>query len=334
MFLNGIYALAQEYLFHEIRAFTLPNAPVLGNPAMICFIDEFPEHSVMEESARILNSPMTSFVRRTNDPHIFEIRHFSPDGKENHVCGHATVAASELLAQLNPELRNGVEIEFRLNPKYAINKNNAFYVEINGANISLIMPAVVEMQAVTDPEFYAQLVDALGIPEDKIIYPAYFAPRIINYVVEIADEKTLLSMQPDFAKLKALALSKEFPHEGIMATAKSETQGYDILTRVFLPVIDVDEDIACGSSNCSVIPYWTLLRPGVFPEDQNNFNVLFPYPPSLDSGKVGGVQHLSINANTQAIMLTGQATKCREVKLTIEKKANKNPPPPQISKGP
>ncbi len=326
--------MAQEYLFHEIRAFTLAGAPVLGNPAMICLVDDFPEDSVMEESARILNSPMTSFVRRTNDPYVFEIRHFSPDGKENHVCGHATVAASELLAQLNPELRKGAEIEFRLNPKYAINQNNAFYAEIHGADISLIMPAVVELQAVTDPQFYTRLAEALGIAEDKIIYPAYFAPRIINYVVEIADEKTLLSMQPDFAKLKALALSQDFRHEGIMATVKSETQGYDILTRVFLPVIDVDEDIACGSANCSVIPYWTLMRPGVFPEEQNNFNVLFPYPPVLDSGKVGGVQHLSININSQEIMLTGQATKCREVTLTIERKTDKKPPPPQISNGP
>lgn len=295
--------------FHELNAFTKKGMAVTGNPAAICLVDEFPSEQEMGEAAKILGAPMTSFVRKTKDPLTYDIRHFSPDGLENHVCGHATLAAAEYLARENPKLRQGQDITFRLNPRYAINTENAFHARIHGDDITLTIPAVTELEEVTDPDFYSLLADALNIAENDIVKPCYYAPRIINYVVALKDEKTLINMKPDFAKLTALAQSEKFPHEGIMATTKSETlPDFDLLTRVFLPVIGVDEDVACGSANCSIIPYWLQHRSEAFNPGKKDFNILFPYPPQLDEQTVGGVQTLHYNIATKEIQLTGQAS--------------------------
>jgi PhzF family phenazine biosynthesis protein len=305
-----------KLVFNEVSAFTRKGRPVLGNPAALCVVDEFPAQEAMERAAKELGRPMTSFLRRTADPDIFDIRHFSPDGKENHVCGHATLAAAEFLAAQAPGRRDGREITFRLNPAYAINAGNAFRARIDGDAIALTVPAVTELERVDDPAFYKRLAEALRVDEAAIVRPAYYAPRIINYVVELKDENTLLAMKPDFAKLKALAASAAFPHEGIMATVKSETQRADILTRVFLPIIDVDEDIACGSANCSVVPYWTMKRPGAFPPGKTAFRGLFPYPPG--GAMLGGVQDLRIDHAKKEIVITGQAAQRGTIKVVLD----------------
>ncbi len=305
------------YSFYEVNAFTHKGTSAVGNPAAICVVRAFPDEQMMARAAKLLQKPMISFVRYTDDPHVFDIRHFSPDGKENHVCGHATLAAAELLASMTPALRQGRELTFRLNPQYAINADNAFKVRIKGSDIFLTLPAVTELERVDDPDFYRLLAEALRIDARDIVKPSYYAPRIINYVVELRDQKTLLGLKPDFQKLKALALSKDFSHEGIMATAKSEISGYDILTRVFMPVIDVDEDIACGSANCSVVPYWAVKRKGAFPEDKTTFKALFPYPPRMKENKVGGVQELQMDHRNQEIILKGQGTCYRIIRLDL-----------------
>ncbi len=295
------------YTFHEANAFTRQGMAVIGNPAAICLVDRFPEDRVMAQAALILASPMTSFVCRTNDPLVFDIRHFSPDGNENHVCGHATLAAAEVLARENPSLRQGGEVTFRLNPRYAINADNKFTTFIRGRDISLVMPAVMELQQIDDPVFYQSLAAALRIAEEDIVKPVYYAPRIINYVVELKDQDSLLRMSPDYERLKDLARTPAYAHEGIMATAKAQTPGYDIMNRVFLPIIGVDEDLACGSANCSLLPYWTLRRAGVFDPAKRDFRALFPYPPRLHENMVGGIQDLYIDQLKEEVTVTAQA---------------------------
>lgn len=306
------------YKFHIINAFSDDEEGAEGNPAAVCLVDQFPDEKTMGEAAKRLGAPMTSFIRKTNEKNTFEIRHFSPaEGEENHVCGHATMAAAEFLALEYPELRKGNGITFKLNPKFGISEKNECKVSIKGRNITVALPAVMEMQKIDDPEFYTLLADALNIKESDIDGPAWYAPRIINYVIAFRDEKTLLNMKPDFEKLLSLARSEKFPHEGIMATSKTNIKGYDILTRVFLPITGVNEDVACGSANCSVIPYWTEKRPGAFPPDKTAFCGIFPYPPRLHENIIGGIQYLSFDREKKEIGITGKATYTRPWSLDI-----------------
>lgn len=306
-----------DYLFTSINAFSHAKYNAVGNPASICLVEQFPDNALMGQAAKILGAPMTSFITATGTPDTFEIRHFSPDGLENHVCGHASIAASEFLARLHPEYRQGREIVFNLNPRYAINAGNEFRAYIQGPDITLTMPAITELERVDDPDFYKSLAKALGIRKSDIDGAAYYAPRIINYVIGIKSERKLNNIKPDFNKLTALAKSANFPHEGIMLTAKPKSGPHDLATRVFLPVIGVDEDIACGSSMCSVIPYWIMKRPDTFPKVQRDFKNVFPYPPVKKNRQVGGIQHIFMDEAKGEIRLTGQASYQHERTLTL-----------------
>lgn len=324
-----------KFHFEEINAFTQQGRPALGNPASICLVDHFPHVDVMGQAAKALGTAMTTFISPTGDENVYDIRHFSPDGMENHVCGHATIAAAEFLARQDPALRQGHEIVFKLNPVYGINQDNAFKARIQGHDISLTVPAILDMREMTDPEFYKLLTEALRIDADDIDGAVYYAPRILNYVVAFKDEDTFMHMSPDFEKLKKLAVSDDYKHEGIMATFASAANGtindaeneFDIMTRVFLPIIGVDEDVACGSANCSVIPYWTMKRKGVFPDDKTEFKAIFPYPPEMANGMEGGLQTLQINHEDEEIILTGQATFKKSYDLAVTPQKAPSPKP-------
>jgi PhzF family phenazine biosynthesis protein len=305
--------------FQEIRAFTQTGVKALGNPAMVTLVDEFPDDKAMGKMAKTLASPMTTFIKPTTAPGVYDLRHFSPDGGECHICGHATMAAAEFLAREKPELRKNGQITFKLNPKFGVSDKSEIIAVINGNDISMTMPAVTELQPITDPEFYKIISAGLKVAESEITKPAYFAPRTRDLVIAFHDQDVLLTLQPDFKALKEMALKGKYIHEGLMGTAKSTIAGYDIVNRVFLPGINVNEDIACGSANCSIIPFWALKTTGIFDPSQKDFRVLYPYPPGAKD-EVGGVQQLHLEAAKKEIVLTGQALYAKTVALGLSKK--------------
>ena len=301
--------------FHKIAAFTQEGGKVIGNPAAAIVVDQFPSDEQMGYAAKTLAEPMTSFVRPTEKPDVYEIRHFSPDGDECHICGHATLAATKLLVMQNPEMEKGTHITFLMNPKFGVSDNSNIEVEIKGNNIALTMPAIMDLQPMTDPDFYAVLCAGLRVSEDDLIKPVYFAPRIRDLVVAFKDPNVLLSLDPDFPLLKEMAIEGKFVHEGLMGTVKSNIEGFDVINRVFLPGIDVNEDVACGSGNCSVIPFWAT-KSEAFETGRENFKVVYPYPPG-EKGYFGGVQALSINRQDSTITLAGQAEHRQILKVTF-----------------
>lgn len=303
--------------FHEIKAFTKQGVSVIGNPACVTIVEEFPDDATMGAAARQLGSPMTTFVKPTFQPDIFEIRHFSPDGDECHICGHATMAAVEFLAQKNPGLRNDKHITMLMNPKFGVSGDSKIDAHIDGVKIALTMPAILDLQPMTDPEFYKVLCEGLRVSEDALQKPVYFAPRIRDLVVAFKDPDVLLNLNPDFPKLKAMAIEGKYVHEGLMGTAKSNIPGFDVINRVFLPGIDVNEDVACGSGNCSVIPFWAT-KSGAFPAETTDFKVVYPYPPGK-KGYVGGIQQVHIDVDAAHILLAGEASLEKTVTVQLRK---------------
>lgn len=297
--------------FYDISAFTKEGAKVIGNPASVTIVENFPDDATMGHAAKTLGSPMTTFIRPTAQPDVFEIRHFSPDGDECHICGHATLAATEMLARQNPALRTDKHITFLMNPKFGVSGDNKIDAHIDGQKIALTMPAILDLQPMTDPEFYKILCDGLRVPQDALQMPVYFAPRIRDLVVAFKDPDVLLNLDPDFPKLKDMAINGKYVHEGLMGTAKSNIEGFDVINRVFLPGIDVNEDVACGSGNCSVIPFWAT-KSGAFAEGTEDFKVVYPYPPGKkepgQQDHVGGIQQIRIDVEASHILLCGEAS--------------------------
>lgn len=308
--------------FHEIKAFTKEGVNVIGNPACVAFVDAFPDDAAMGQAARELASPMTTFIKPTAQPDAFEIRHFSPDGDECHICGHATMAAVELLARMNPALRDDKYITVLMNPKFGVSDNSKIQAHIDGTSIGLTMPAILDLQPMTDPDFYKTLCEGLRVSEDALMKPVYFAPRIRDLVVAFKDADTLLNLDPDFAKLKAMAIEGKFAHEGLMGTALSNIAGFDVINRVFLPGIDVNEDIACGSGNCSVIPFWAT-KSEKFAPDTTDFKVVYPFPPG-EKGYVGGIQSLKLDIDAGTVLLCGEASLAKTVDVALHKGGNGN----------
>jgi PhzF family phenazine biosynthesis protein len=299
--------------FHEIKAFTKENEQVLGNPATVTIVKDFPSDVEMGGYAKALASPMTTFLKPLSE-HVYEVRHFSPDGDECHICGHATMAAIEHLLQTKPHLRENVELIVHMNPKFGVSDNSVIKVKTDGKNIALTMPAIMDLQPIDDPEFYHVLCQGLGVAEDDLRKPCYFAPRIRDLVVTFKDPDVLLTLKPDFDKLKDMALHGKFQHEGLMGSAPSNIKGFDVINRVFLPGINVNEDIACGSGNCSVIPYWATKADDAFAADKKDFTVVYPYPPG-PTGYVGGVQRITIDKKAGTIDLAGQASYAQSIEI-------------------
>ena len=312
--------------FHEIKAFTKTGMNVLGNPATVTVVDQFPSDQDMGAAAKKLGTPMTTFLCPTDSPGTFDIRHFSPDGDECHICGHATLAAAAFLARENAAFSEGAELTFNMNPKFGVSKDSTIKVHIQDNEISLMMPAITQLVPMKDAAFYQLLCQGLGVSEDALLKPVYFAKGIKDLVVAFKDQNTLLSLMPDFPKLKQMAIEGAYPHEGLMGTAPSNIPGFDVINRVFLPGIDVNEDIACGSGNCSIIPFWVLRSQGVFPPDKRDFKVVYPYPPGPE-GYVGGVQQIHMDVESQTITLTGQARYERAIDIPM---SGRRPPPKNV----
>jgi hypothetical protein len=139
------------------------------------------------------------------------------------------------------------------------------------------------------------------------VYRLAFSTNIRDYVIEISDTDTLSAISPDFTALKELAESERYSHEGLMLTAAvdDEDSSFDIHSRAFLPITGVNEDIACASANCSIIPYWE--GKGLLPKNKDGrFRCLFPYPPGPE-GYYGGVQIISFDSSRNLILVTAEA---------------------------
>src|SRR5207248_8557425 len=69
-----------------------------------------------------------------------------------------------------------------------------------------------------------------------------------DYLVEVAGEKTLRALVPNYHLLR------ELPVRGIIVTARGDE--YDFVSRFFAPASGVDEDPVTGSSHTALGPHW------------------------------------------------------------------------------
>jgi predicted PhzF superfamily epimerase YddE/YHI9 len=109
----------------------------------------------------------------------------------------------------------------------------------DGDAIVLNFPAVRAAPAGDDPG----LAQALGARL------TYLGRNGMDYLAEVADEATLRSLRPDFARLA------ELPVRGVIVTAAS--RDYDFVSRFFAPRCGVPEDPVTGSAHCALGPYWS-----------------------------------------------------------------------------
>jgi predicted PhzF superfamily epimerase YddE/YHI9 len=206
-----------------VDAFT--DRPFAGNPAAVCLLDGPRPDDWMQALAAEMNLSETAFLLPRPDG--WGLRWMTPR-VEVDLCGHATLASAHVLWS---EGRAEARLHFHT-------RSGVLTAERDGATIVLDFPAVRAAPAGDDPGLAAALGARL----------LFLGRNGMDYLAEVADEQTLRSLTPDFARLA------ELPVRGVIVTASSRE--YDFVSRFFAPRVGVPEDPVTGSAHCALAPFW------------------------------------------------------------------------------
>ncbi|MET7287205.1 PhzF family phenazine biosynthesis protein [Streptomyces sp. NPDC005573] len=220
-----------------VDAFT--DRPFAGNPAGVLLLDDvFPDDDWLQKVAMEVNHAETAFAHRLpgGGEADWALRWFTPLA-EVAMCGHATLATAHVLSSTGAH-EGPVRFATRSGVLTATPGTDGW--------ITLDFPTA----PLTPVEPPAGLARVLGA-EPAAVYDT--GPQVGDLLVELADEKTVLSLSPDLRSLGALST------RGVIATARAADPalGYDFVSRCFFPNIGIDEDPVTGSAHTALAPHWS-----------------------------------------------------------------------------
>ncbi len=210
----------------QIDAFT--SEAFRGNPAAVCLLDRERDASWMQDVAAEMNLSETAFLLPIADG--YSLRWFTPE-VEVALCGHATLASAHALWE-----EHGVE-SARFHTKSGL-----LTAERTGDLIELDFPATLEERS----EAPVGLLESLGIET-----PVYVGKNKFDYLVEVASEEMVRTLDPDHARLRRI------PVRGVIVTSRAAMEGADFVSRFFAPGSGIAEDPVTGSAHCCLTPYWS-----------------------------------------------------------------------------
>jgi PhzF family phenazine biosynthesis protein len=210
--------------FFQVDAFA--DAPLTGNPAAVMPLDKWLGDALMQAIAAENNLSETAFTVPSDSADVdFDLRWFTP-AAEVELCGHATLAAGHILM-------TGQSVRFAT-------RSGVLIVSRREDLLELDLPAA-QLSEVHEPELSAAL--RLG---DTLVWLAEGYNDAA--IVELPDEQAVRSMEPDLAALKRI-------HRMAVVTAPGNRE--DVVSRVFVPYLGIDEDPVTGSAHAALVPYWT-----------------------------------------------------------------------------
>jgi PhzF family phenazine biosynthesis protein len=210
----------------QVDAFTAK--PFGGNPAAVCVLPAARDDRWMANVAMEMNLSETAFLYPNGDG--YNLRWFTP-AVEVDLCGHATLGTAHVLwteGHLSAD-----------QPARFHTKSGVLTCTRNGDWIEMNFPAKLETPAEPPP----RLAEALGTN------PLYVGRNQFDYLVEVADEKTLRGLTPQHHLLR------ELPVRGVIVTAAGSGE-FDFVSRFFAPGSGIDEDPVTGSAHCALAPFW------------------------------------------------------------------------------
>jgi len=205
-----------------------------GNPAAVCLLDRERGAAWMQALAAEMNLSETAFLlaRPADRPEAGSLRWFTPKA-EVALCGHATLASAHVLWETG---RLAAEATASFDTL-----SGTLTARRDGEWIELDFPERRERAHADLPELFAALA----------VRPVYFGKNAYDYFVEVATEREVRELTPDFAALAKL------PVRGVIVTAAADRgSGHDFVSRFFAPGVGVPEDPVTGSAHCCLAPYW------------------------------------------------------------------------------
>jgi PhzF family phenazine biosynthesis protein len=209
--------------FFQVDAFA--GQPLTGNPAAVMPLERWLDDALMQAIASENNLSETAFtVPSEREDADYDLRWFTP-AAEVELCGHATLAAGHILIHNDP-------VRFAT-------KSGILIVSRRGSILQLDMRAA-NLTEVHEPE----LNRALGLAESS----AWLADGYNDAaIIEVADEDAVRAVKPDFRALRSIRR---------MAVVTARGASEDIVSRVFVPYLGIDEDPVTGSAHAALAPYW------------------------------------------------------------------------------
>ncbi|MFI5757621.1 PhzF family phenazine biosynthesis protein [Streptomyces sp. NPDC051569] len=221
-----------------VDAFT--DRPFAGNPAGVLILESegFPDDNWLQRVAAEMNLSETAFAHPLppGGEADWALRWFTPV-TEVDMCGHATLATAHVLHSTG---RAGGALRFAARPGIL------GAVAHEDGSLTLDFPTS-PLTPVRIPDGVAA---ALGA-EPVSVHDT--SEHIGDLLVELADERTVRGLHPDFSALAALS------RRGIIVTAVAEEpgRGYDFVSRGFFPGVGIDEDPVTGSAHTALAPFWS-----------------------------------------------------------------------------
>ena len=216
----------------QVDAFS--DRPFSGNPAAVCVLPAEADGAWMQSVAAEMNLSETAFLYPTAAG--YHLRWFTPTTEVN-LCGHATLASAHVLWR-----------EGHLPPDQTARfhtRSGLLTADLEGDWITLNFPSQ-PVQAVTPDPI---LLKALR-GQEPIFVGATLGGAEGNFLVELASEAHVRSLQPDFALMQTL------PAMGVIVTSSATASDVDFVSRYFAPAAGINEDPVTGSAHCSLAPYW------------------------------------------------------------------------------
>ncbi|PWI19891.1 oxidoreductase [Streptomyces sp. Act143] len=218
-----------------VDAFT--DRPFAGNPAGVLLLDSFPDDDRLQNVAVEVNHAETAFAHRLPEggDADWALRWFTPAAEVN-MCGHATLATAHVLHTTGAH-EGPVRFATRSGVLIAAPGEDGW--------ITLDFPTA----PLTPVELPHGVGEALGA---EPLHAFDTGPNVGDLLVELADEKTVHALRPDFKALGA------YSRRGVIATARAENPslGYDFVSRCFFPNVGIDEDPVTGSAHTALAPFW------------------------------------------------------------------------------
>ncbi len=214
----------------QVDAFT--DTPFSGNPAAVCVVESFPGDAWMLDVAREMNLSETAFLVR-RDPTSFDLRWFTP-AIEVELCGHATLASAHVLWE-DGHVADDAPIDFHTKWSGVLSAKR------DGDWIELDFP----QRVATESEAPVEIAEAVG-GSPVLAATGSFG----SWLLEYATDDEVRTLEPNFVALASRT-------DGyVIATAPSDTDGYDFVSRFFAPPAGIDEDPVTGSAHCVLGPWW------------------------------------------------------------------------------
>jgi PhzF family phenazine biosynthesis protein len=209
-----------------VDAFT--DTPFRGNPAGVCVTGNPIDAVLMQSVAMEMNHAETAFLYLVGSQ-TYALRWFTP-AQEVPLCGHATLASAHILFT-EMGVTDKITFDTASGPLTANRR---------GERIELDFPT----EFVTQSPSRQQCTEALG---QRV---QFLGDNRMFWLAELDCEQAVRNCSPN------LDLVRKLGKEGVIVTAKSDSEADDFVSRLFAPNLGIDEDPVTGSAHCLLAPYW------------------------------------------------------------------------------